>query len=240
MKEETSKDSNTFKCPQCGAPLNPRQADCFVACTHCGSSLFLDLDALMPVATFHPTIPEKESPLHVRRHLAELTLDMGILPGEPELVYIPFWEEKNDTRLRRACAIFPELSITKPAARRQIFLPENQPPGSIILALDTQPEESVDRRLVYIPFYRIFVSHRKKAYHFLCNAVSGSVYGPSIPREPDRRISGLFRLFAGIFLVILAFDVAVDTPWALIALNTLLFILAYQVSLPWIETHLYR
>mgnify|MGYP005619552587 CR=1 FL=1 len=194
----------------------------------------------MPVATYHPTIPEKESPLHVRRHLAELTLDRGIALGQAECLYIPFWEVNSNSQLQRACATFPEISLNKPAATRQVFLPDQQPPGSVILAVDTQPGESAERRLLYIPFYRIPVTHRKKEYYFLCNAVSGSVYGPSIPREPNPRASRLFRLFAGIFLVVLAFDIVVDTPWVLLSLNALLFLLANQISLPWIENRLYR
>lgn len=194
----------------------------------------------MPVATYQATIPVKESPLHVRRHLAELTLDQGVLLGEAECLFIPFWEEKNNPQLQRACAIFPDISTNKPAAPRQIFVPEQQPPGSVILEVDTQPGESTGQRLIYIPFYRIPLIHRQKTYHFLCNAVSGSVCGPPIPREPDPRISRLFRLFAGIFLVILAFDVALDTPWVLLSLNALFFLLAFQFSLPWIENRLYR
>jgi len=229
-----------FSCPQCGAPLNPRQADCFMACMHCGSSLYLDLDALMQVTTYRIGIGSDEAPLRVRRHLEELVLDGAMTLRDQELIFIPFWHLPGDKVLQRASATYPGESLPPPAAPQQVFIPERLPAGSRILPVDTQPGEEEERRLVYMPFHRIEISHKSGDHFFLCEAVSGEVYGPSIPREPDPRITSLFRLFLGIFLVVLTTDILMDTPWVLLSINAILFFLAFELSIPRLESHLYK
>jgi len=228
-----------FTCPQCGAPLNPRQADCFFVCTYCGNSLFLDLDALMQVTTFGPGVNAEEAPLHVRRHLKESALDEGIALRDQEFLFIPFWHRPGERFLQRASGSFPDESITMPAAPQQIFLPEQQSRGSLVLPVDTKPDSTRELRLVYMPFHRILVSHKHERYSFLCDAISGTVYGAAIPREPENRVSRLFLLFMSIFLVMFVVDATLDTPWVLLSLNAVLFFLAFQISLPWTESRLY-
>lgn len=237
---EGSAGTVKFSCPQCGAPLNPRQADCFFACTHCGSSLYLDLDALLQVTTYRIGIGADEAPLLVRRHLVELALDEAMTLRDQELIFIPFWSLPGSNLLQRASATFPGESLPAAAAPQQAFIPERLPAGSRILPVETQPGEEEERRLVFIPFHRVKISHKSGDHFFLCEAVSGGVFGPSIPREPDPRVSSLFRLFLGIFLVLLTTDILMDTPWVLLSINAILFFLAFEISIPRLENRLYK
>lgn len=236
MTERAFPPLRTFTCPQCGVPLNPDQPDCFFACTHCGSSLFLDLEALMPVATCQVMIPPAEAPLHVRRHLADLALEKNIELSDVDLIFLPFWEKQNDSCLIRASAAFPQPDLKNPSVSREIFLPETLPAGSEIMPIDTQPDPQAEPRLLYLPFYRVKVTRPEQHGLFLCSAVSGTVYGPSITQEPDPKVAGLFRSYAGIFLTALAVSVCINPPGVVLALNAFLFPAAYLVSRMLIES----
>ncbi len=216
-------------CPQCGGESQPETVDEFVTCAFCGSSLFIDLEAVTPVFTFRPAIESERVSLHLKKDFERIAYGSAVVVEEVEALFAPFWTTAVNGPLQSACAAFPAERIPPPAADRLFFSPPEGPQAPLRMPVDVPPPGG-RAGLLLVPFYAVRGRQGERRFLFYVNAVSGTVYGrPRAALDPGGNLRHV-ALFAGFFLSMLGVNYRFDSGALAVLSNLLLLSLFFLLS----------
>ncbi|MCK4835608.1 MAG: hypothetical protein KAT17_03185 [Candidatus Aminicenantes bacterium] len=229
-----------ISCPQCGAELQLDNPDSHQTCTYCKNSLYIDLDKIIAVFTFKETIDPHQISSYLKKDFKKMGFaeDIRIFQSIP--VYFPFWQLEGAKVLKRGSSSFPADHINLLSANRLFFDASKVDYRTEVVDIDTQPQESKKRILIYCPFFKVIVIFREKKYHYFVNAVTGEVHGEPIPFISGKDMNPLFVLFLIIFVGFLGLNYFIDHFIISVALNGVLFYVFFQVSFHFIERRVYK
>lgn len=227
-------------CPQCSAKIKLKNPESFVKCEFCGNSIYIDIDDITPVYTYKANIEPDQIIFYLKRDFEKIGFNENIKIIKFLPVYFPFWQVKGEAKLERGSSQFFD-EIIKSESGTKIFFNASDIDYTIeIIEIDTQPETEEKRILFYIPYFKVDISFKGKAYRFFVNAANGEVSGNPIPYMSDKETKRIFPLFLLILITFLIINYFFDTPFLSIALNIAAFFIFYKLSIKSIEQKLYK
>jgi len=229
-----------ISCPQCGAEFLLENPESYLTCGYCKNSLYIDLDEIIAVYTFKSTIEPHLIGSYLKRDFQKMGFDEDIQIVNSAPVYFPFWKLEGEVNLERGSSRFPVEKVN-PLSENRVFFNASRIDYRIdVIDIDTQPQSSQKRILYYYPFFRLDVLFREKKYQFFVNAVSGDVFGESIPYISGKEVNRLFPLFLTIFVVFFAINYFFNQFFISISLNVIFIFLFFQISFHSIEKRIYN
>jgi hypothetical protein len=229
-----------ISCPQCGAEFELENPEPYIICDYCKNSLFIDLDEIITVYTYKSAIEPHLIGSYLKKDFEKMGFDEEIRVVNSVPVYIPFWKLEGMEKLKRSCSRFPAEEVNILSTKKVFFDASRIDFRIEVMEIDTQPRSIEKRILYYYPFFRMDIIFREKKYKFFVNAVTGDVYGESIPYISGNDVNRLFPLFLIIFAVFLAVNYFFDHFFVSISLNIIFIFIFFQISLQVIEKRIYN
>lgn len=216
------------------------KTDAYISCPFCKNSLFIDLDNIFTVYAFKSVIEPHQIGAYLKKDFKKMGFNEELEIVDSIPVYFPFWQVEGESEVISASSRFPKKKTGLLSANRIFFDPRTVDYRIELIEIDTQPEESQKRFLYYYPFFKVLVRFREKKYEFFVNAVSGEVFGDSIPFISGNEVSHFFPLFITIFLSFLVVNYMFDHFFLSVAINLVLFYFFFQLSYHLVEKRIYR
>jgi hypothetical protein len=228
-------------CPQCGGNNQIEIPDTFTKCSFCKNSLYIDIDEITVVYSFNPTIDSSQLMMYLKRDFDKIGFNEKIEICDSKPVYFPFWQIEGSNKLSRGSSAFPEESIIFPSGEKIFFEPQQAVGKNIeIKDIDTQPEISKGRTLLYVPYFKVIILFNNQRYSFFINAVNGEVQGDPIPYISSDKTSILFPLFIAIFILFLIINSIFNNMGIALVSSVFLLFMFFQISLNLLEKKYYK
>lgn len=220
MESENARLS--FRCTQCGADLDTREGEIFVACAHCASALYLDrsgvvfhylLARILNAQSAHDTLKRWMSGAGTAKDLDRLA---EIEP--PELRYFPLWRFRTVDNSGEQVHVEPAVEetllllqgMTIPPGELRFFRDHNLAPllvqptisceaaAAQLRAAEASGPKLHEAALVHVPFYFFQYCYRNETYEAAVDAASGEVLAGVYPARQDLayRILGMVTFVA--------------------------------------------
>ncbi|MGD1991671.1 MAG: hypothetical protein PVI59_00625 [Anaerolineae bacterium] len=119
--------SKTFRCPQCAGELHPDEAQVFVTCPYCGSTVYLDKSRVVFHWYLAPTLDDREANGALARWMAGnqtvKDLDRKVTDVRGTFRYFPLWLFKHRRADGREEVLLQPAAATSVSEIKRIHLP---------------------------------------------------------------------------------------------------------------------
>src|ERR1700682_958398 len=153
------------RCPQCGAPARPDEADAFATCRFCGARLFLGAEPGVKHEIFLPALKPADLPARLTKWLEEREAIGAAADVASRLLFFPFWahEAQDQEAFVPGAALLADglASFKLPAGDAKSFGPDFTRLRTIVpatVARELTPfggAPASEFQLVHVPFFEI-------------------------------------------------------------------------------------
>lgn len=227
MNDQTA--ASQLFCPQCGGELHEEEANVFIICPHCQSTVYIDKSKVVFHWYLSPTINSEQAHASLNRWMAgnETVKDLdrkAKVQGEV-FEFFPMWYFKQRSSAGyEKIILYPASAISVTEIKRLKLLAgdlinydnsvssQATPPT---VPLDTArdwlrregipPEEIVEQAIVHVPLYTYKYLYQDVTYTALVEGATGEVYANIFPAKAEAPYRFIGGLTAGVFLVLAAF-----------------------------------
>jgi predicted RNA-binding Zn-ribbon protein involved in translation (DUF1610 family) len=222
--------STVLQCTQCAGELHPDEAQVFVTCPYCGSTVYLDKSRVVFHWILAPTLNDEKARGALARWMAGnqtvKDLDRKVTDVRSTFSYFPLWLFKHRQDDGQEDMLLEPAAATSVSEIKQIHLPagdlqryDQRAMGdqaeSPTVPLDTAlewlyergvpPDEITESTLVHVPLYTFKYDYDGETYTAVVEAATGQVLANIFPAKAETPYRLVSAVTAVVFLCLAAF-----------------------------------
>jgi len=180
--------ANRFFCPRCNAEIILKEAESFLNCAGCGTSIYVDLTKVVLTLYHNPLVPKEKVGRIVVDYLNKKGIKEEVSIKSVELSFYPFWKNNNFTPAVHHPHYLNQVSELK--GEPKPLLEKN---NWTFISPETFSNE--EETLLYHPFYTVKGIYKENNFEFFIDSVEEKIVFENLLRLFPISSSGKFSFF---------------------------------------------